>query len=125
MGRYTSYNSSDEKKKRKQIVHPVWRGVGLALIFLTPFLGYVGALAILQENEKRHWFALPADLMVRTFSDPLIAIKLILTVIIAFVLYILFSFIVFSLYSAFAPPRYGPLDAPAPDLKGRKMRNSR
>lgn len=118
MGRYSDYGRQQEVKK-PQGLHPIWRGIGFAMIVLIPFLSYVGALAILQENAKAHWFRLPADLYVN-WSDPLILIKALLTIALAFVFYMVFSLVTFLLYRLLAPPRYGPYDVPPVTYRGKK-----
>lgn len=119
MGKYSDYESQSREVKKPEGMHPIWRGVGFAMIILIPFLSYVGALVILQENAKAHWFRLPSDLFVN-WSDPLILIKVLLTIAIAFVLYMIFSFITFFLYRLLAPPRYGPYDVPPEAYRGKK-----
>jgi len=119
MGRFSNYSGHEEVSKKQVGLHPVWRGIGFAMMLLIPFLSYVGALAFLQENNKSHWIRIPADLYV-SWSDPLILVKALLTIAIAFVLYMIFSFVTFLLYRMIAPPRYGPLDVPPVAYRGKK-----
>lgn len=119
MGKYSSYNMQKEDPLKKQPIHPIWRGIGFGMIVLIPFLSYIGALAVLQENARNRWFTIPRDLLVQ-WSDPLILVKVLLTIAIAFILYILFTLIAFILMKMFAPSRYGPYDVPPVAYRGKK-----
>lgn len=119
MGKYTSYSTQVEGPKKQREIHPIWRGIGFAMIILIPFLSYVGALAILEENARRGWFPIPRDLLVN-YSDPMILIKALLTIAVAFVLYMVFMLITFIIYRMFGPSRYGPMDVPAESYRGKK-----
>ncbi len=120
MGKYTSYSTREkESAKKKPETHPIWRGIGLAMIFLIPFLAYVSSLAILEENSKSHWYPLPADLLVKG-QDPNLLIKVLLTLAITFLLYALFMLITFVMMRLFAPSRLGPYDVPRVEYRGKK-----
>lgn len=120
MGKYTSFSTRQEKPRRDREVHPIWRLIGLAMILLIPFLSFVAALAILDENTRSNWFRIPRDLILRGNSDPLLLVKVLITVAIAFVLYVIFTLITFSMYRFFGPSRYGPYDVPQVSYRGKK-----
>ena len=119
MGKYSSYSTREREPVKKQETHPIWRGVGLAMMLLIPFLSYVGALAFIEENNKAHWVAVPTDLIIRG-QDPWLVIKILLTLAIAFVLYALFMLVTFIMMRLFAPPRLGPYDVPRVAYRGKK-----
>jgi hypothetical protein len=119
MGKYSSYSSKQNQPRKQPEVHPIWRGVGLMMILLIPFLSYISALVLLQENTKYRWVHLPADLIIAG-KDPLLLIKVIITISIAFVLYAIFMLVTFSLSRLFSPPRYGPYDVPPVAYRGKK-----
>lgn len=119
MGRHSSYHVDQPSSSQKEI-HPIWRGIGFAMMLLIPFLSYVAAIAILDENIKQRWFPIPSDLLIRWGNDPMLVIKIILTVLIAFALYLVFMLVTFMLNKIIAPPRYGPLDAPQASYRGKK-----
>ncbi len=120
MGKYTSYSTRERgEPAKKREVHPIWRGVGFAMMLLIPFLSYVAALAFIEENNKAHWVQVPTDLFIKA-QDPWLVIKILLTLAIAFVLYALFMLITFVMMRIFAPSRLGPYDAPRVAYKGKK-----
>jgi hypothetical protein len=96
----------------KREVHPIWRGIGLFLAIITPAMAYAGTLLLLEQNQIQRWVAIPKDVLVTFGSDPLLGVKVILTLFLAVLIYAVFSLISFILYSAFAPPSLGPYDAP-------------
>jgi hypothetical protein len=112
MGRANIYGSHSSGPGRLQEIHPIWRGIGFAFIFLLPILSYVGALVLLQKNAANNWYPIPNDLLLKIGNDPLLLVKVILALIIMFFLYTIFMLITFALYRVFAPPRYGPTDVP-------------
>lgn len=122
MGKYQSYTSRDTGSKNNKEIHPIWRGVGLVLIILTPILSYAAGLLLLQENQKNGWVAIPQELVVRGFSDPLILVKVLVTLVLMVFIYGLFSMITFVLYRSFAPPQYGPYDVPREAYRGKKYK---
>lgn len=121
MSKYSTYSSRSADQPKKKEAHPVWRGVGLAMMVLIPFISYVGAMALIQMNNQQHWFPIPADLLIK-WRDPMLLIKVILTIAVAFVLYLVFMLITFVLFRVMAPPRYGPYDVPPVTYKGKKSK---
>ena len=119
MGKHTTFIRQPEKMKRE--VHPIWRGIGFIFIILTPVLSYVATLLLLQENAKAGWFQIPADLYVK-YSDPLILVKAVSTLVICLALFAVLMMITFILYRLFAPPRYGPFDVPPTAYKGKSYK---
>jgi len=102
-------------------IHPIWRGIGFAMIILAPILGYAASILILEANQTQKWFPIPYDLLVQ-WQDPYILIKLIITAVISFVIFIIFQLITFFLYKLFGPSRYGPMDVPNVRYRGKKYK---
>lgn len=111
MSKYSTQVGISAPRAMKRTVHPIWRGIGLLMMILVPILSYVAVLVLLEENARKHWFPIPADLIVR-WSDPLILVKIFATIVIVVVLYAIFLLITFVLNSLFGAPRYSPLDEP-------------
>jgi hypothetical protein len=104
-GKYARYQPdrgiSREERNR---IHPIWRGVGFAMIVLFPIIAYAAMKVMLSQP----WFPLPRDLFARSgefiyryFPDPLIYIKVITWVLIMLVLWAVFTLISFLMNSAF------------------------
>ncbi len=113
MGKYTDYKRQPSLSERETStkLHPIWQGVGFGLMILTPLLGYFGALALLEENSRRNWVTISADLLAPG-KDPLLYAKIILTVALTLVIFTVFQLFTYVLYRLFGPSRYGPLDVP-------------
>ncbi len=116
---------SREDRAAKARIHPIWRGVGFAFIVLIPILSYAATDLLIQQNTKSHWFPLPYDIMAKPGEflyngDPLLYLKILLTITFMLVLYSIFTLITFMINSAFGPPRYGPYDVPPINVKVRK-----
>ncbi len=130
MPKYGSYQreSTREEREARMRIHPVWRGVGFAFVILIPILAYAGTEVILQQNASAGWFPMPNDLAARPGDflyngDPWLYLKIILTVTLMLVFYAIFTLITFVMNSMFAPPRYGPYDAPP--IKGKVRKRAR
>lgn len=119
MGKYQSFRP--EIKPPSRDLHPIWRGIGFIMIILIPILSYSAAMLILQENAKRGWFPIPADLIVN-FSDPMILVKIVLTILIAFILYMVMQLITYAINKLFGVDRYGMYDVPPVTYKGPRYK---
>jgi len=106
---FTSEGLVEQKQKRD--IHPIWRGVGVFLIVLIPVLGYLGSLLVIKSSLSRPWLRIPAQLIVPG-PDPLILLKIILTIIIGSFVYFVLMLITFIIYRIYSPSRSGPLDVP-------------
>ncbi len=106
---FTSEGMVEQKKKTG--IHPIWRGVGFFLIVLIPVLGYVGSLLVIKSNAAQPWLRIPPQLIVPG-PDPLILLKVILTILIGSFVYFILLLITFIVYRFFGPTRSGPLDVP-------------
>jgi len=111
MGRYQiSYSNKQAGYNETPEVHPVWRGIGFALIIIIPVISYFAGLLLIAANKLHNYVTIPADLIKPT-GDPYLYLKIILTVVLSFVIYVVFMLITFIAHRLFAPSQYGPLDA--------------
>ena len=136
MGRFDSsrrpaaYNEAPE-------FHPIWRGVGFAMMVLIPIISYAASTILFNLNLENNWVAVPRDLLIparewviqgfgrvllRIGLDPYLLIKIIMAVIIGFVIYAIFLVVTFVSNRFFGAPRYGPMDAPPIRRKVRRSR---
>lgn len=102
--------------KPYQRVHPVWRGVGFAMMVLIPIISWAAADVLIQQNNKHRWFQLPVDLfakpgefLYRLVPDELLYIRLMF-----FVAFLLIFFAVFFLVSFIANSMFGITDRTDP-----------
>lgn len=121
MTKYQQYWQERKPRPQKHQVHPIWAGIGIILMILTPILAYASTLVLLMENAKRRWFAIPPD-MIAPGADPYLYVKIILTVFFIIVFSAIFMLITFALYSLFGPSRYGPLDVEPTAYRGPRYR---
>ena len=109
MGKHSSYVR--QKPPTKAGVHPVWRAIGFLFLLIIPFISYFGALVLLEENARRRWMAIPTELLVKG-SDPLLVVKIIMTLVLVFIFSAIFLLLTYLVNSIFGPSRYGPYDVP-------------
>lgn len=121
MGRYTVVKKPEPKKPE---IHPIWRGIGFALMIILPLISYAGAMLIMQQNKAQGWVQIPAKLIIPAnipilgkYPDALVI--LFITIVIWVVLFALFQLFNFIIFSLFGPPRYADTDAP-PITKRRR-----
>lgn len=120
MGKYGQYQSKPVKPKRRGL-HPVWRGIGFALMVVTPIISYAGALVLLSENAKRGWVAIPVELL-SPFFDSMLYVKIILTLALTLAIYAIFALLTALLYDLLAPSPYGPTDVPPTAFHGKRYK---
>lgn len=119
--KYSQYSRDKGPKTRE--IHPIWRGVGCILMVLTPILSYATATLLLQQNRIHGWVAIPPELLIKQFAfDPLIAVRIVLTLVLIVLIGAFFTMVTFVLYSAFGPSRYGPFDVPPVTYRGKRYR---
>ncbi len=120
MSKYNQHQAPLPKESRLYPkIHPIWRGIGFALMILAPIMAYATTLIFLAENAKANWIQIPQNLIVNWPQDPLILVKAISTLFITIVFMIILQFIYFLIMRAFAPPRYGPYDVRPVTYKGK------
>jgi hypothetical protein len=115
MGKHSQYARPNELQleyEKSKKVHPIWRGIGFILMVVVPVLSYFATTNILEQNQVKHWFPLPMDIISPWGNDPLIFIKILMTLGITIIAFMLIFVVGSLLFRIFGPPRYGPLDSP-------------
>ncbi len=136
MGKYQTYQKPKELPRNE--VHPVWRGIGCLIIIITPIISWAAAQVLLDFGKAQKWPILYELSSPIKFPDWVYTTPLILTpanyitgtpyfkalLVFFFLLLILFSGVFAVLNAMFyrmvGPPRYTPLDAPAPRVKTKR-----
>jgi hypothetical protein len=127
---FATQNYRPKKKERRWKIHPVWRGIGCALILLILIMSWYASSLLLQTNLLS---ALPWDLTkpitIRytsiseidrviaainqfTIDKDLVIGQFVFTIILMVIGFGLLSVVYAILYGIVGPPRYGPLDVP-------------
>ncbi len=114
MSKYSNYRQDLTFNQRRKGLHPIWRGIGFLLMILVPVGSYLLMEKILVWNQAKNWFAIPPELISK-WIDPLLFVKIIITLLVMLAVYIVLLVITFTMNSLFGPPRYGPTDAPPVD----------
>jgi hypothetical protein len=130
-GKYASYTSAREKPRPWKI-HPIWRGIGIVLLILIPFISYIAAVIIDEPGYLYQW-GLPYepsyDQVWFTFPGlgyPVSAMILMITGVLSLISFAIIMIFYAIMYSVLGPPRYGPLDAPPEQyVKKRKFKQKR
>ncbi|HSM23831.1 MAG TPA: hypothetical protein VK856_03120 [Anaerolineaceae bacterium] len=119
MSGYDNYEQKRPVTDTKIHVHPIWRGIGFALLIFAPIMGYFSSIMLIDLNKEYRWLPIPKDLLI-SGSDPYLLIKIILTIVIAFLIFLLFQLITFLIYRVAGPSKYGPTDVPRVAYRGKK-----
>lgn len=122
MSKYNSRSSQPmEPSRLNRKIHPVWRGVGFAIMVLTPLLGYVTMTIFMDANFEQGWIQFPKELIVDA-PDQYLLVRVIVTILFMLVFYAVLTFISFWIFRIVAPPQYGPYDVPPVTYKGKQYR---
>jgi hypothetical protein len=132
---FASQKYRRDQQQRRWKIHPVWRGIGCALILLIPIMSWYAATLFLKTNRQ---IALPWDLTkpvtIRysqvpeidrviadfnryTISHNLVVGQFFFTIIIMFLGFGILSMVYAFMYQIAGPPRYGPLDVPPTSMR--------
>jgi hypothetical protein len=90
-------------------------------MIVTPLLAYVLTMILLDLNSQKGWVPITQD-MLSPIVEPLLFVKIALTILLIVIIYGLFSLISFILYRILGPSRYGLLDMPPVAYRGKKYR---
>jgi hypothetical protein len=136
MGKYNYFQKEQAPKKKE--IHPVWRGIGLIIMLITPIISVAASIVILDYGLSQNWPFLSQLSGYLRFGDVFYQIAFVRDVanyissipyFRALALFFVGCMMIFSsafavinaiLYRAFGPPRYGPTDAPAPRVKTKR-----
>lgn len=130
---FSSQKYRKERQERPWVIHPVWRGIGCALILLIPIMAWYAAVLFFQTNKTiplSYTFSKPITIPYTqvleidrilaifnqyTVSHNLAVGQFILTVVFMFIGFGILSLIYAVFFKAAGPSRYGPFDVP-PDV---------
>lgn len=107
--KYREFNPG-QRSRPKPTIHPIWRGVGFAMIVLIPIMAYAATEVVLQQNDIYGWFPFPVDMIAKDgeflyniFKDPMINIRAAGTAAFSLLFYALFTFVSFLISGIFGP----------------------
>ncbi len=112
MERHSFFSKERESNRKKNRIHPVWRGVGFVLMIFIPILSFLASGVILEYNQTEHWFPIPPEFVINWPTDPLILMKLFITVMLCFFAFAFFQLVTYMMFGLFGPKRYIPPDLP-------------
>lgn len=138
----TSYNNSMNKRSapRPESPHPIWRGLGCLISLIIPVISYAGAVLLIETGAALGW-PIPYQLMGRPVVNPLLwkisslaplwtfiqsqnnlyailSLALFFIVVLASLTSLIYAF----MYRSVGAQRYGPLDAPPPNIKVKRYK---
>ena len=90
--------------------HPLWRGIGCLFMAIIPVLSLIAANILIKDAESISWIVIPQEMILPTYSDPLILIRVLYTAIISLILFFIISLTTFILNSIINPKKKGPYD---------------
>ena|ERR1700690_1066475 len=137
MGRYSQTNIRPTKPRDQ--THPIWRGIGCVLFIVVPLISFGLAEVIVQDPTAQTYIpyqlmgtpALPKYLWNVEYLPPILTFiqnQANITAVIVFFLFILLILGTFVavvnafIYRYIGPPRYGPQDAPPPNIKVKRYK---
>ena len=130
---FSSQKYRKERQERPWVIHPVWRGIGCALILLIPIMAWYAAVLFFQTNKTiplSYTISKPITIPYSqvqeidrilaifnqyTVSHNLIVGQFLLTVVFLFIGFGILLLISAVVFKAAGPSRYGPFDVP-PDV---------
>jgi hypothetical protein len=136
MAKFRTFNK--EKETKNQGLHPVWRGIGLVINLLSPIISAAAAVALVDFGKAQNWPFLASLSGTVTFpaviyripwiglvANYLSSIPYFGAMFMFFVMFLVLFSSVFALinailYRMIGPPRYSPIDAPAPRVKTKR-----
>lgn len=136
MAKYNTFQKV--KETPRNVIHPVWRGIGCLIMVLMPIISGAAAQLMLDFGKSQKWpfltelsslvrfpdivYKIPGVLVVANYISSIPYLK-------ALTLFFVLLLILFSgvfailnsvLYRVIGPPRYTPLDEPAPRVKTKR-----
>lgn len=127
-----------EKEPQSKETPPVWRGIGCLIMVIMPIISGAATMVLLDFGQSQKWpflyqlsgfirfpgvfYQIPLVMVAANYISSIPNLK---ALILFFVLFMMlfssvFTFINALLYRMFGPPRYSPLDAPAPRVKTKR-----
>jgi hypothetical protein len=91
-------------------------------MILIPVMSWLTADSFLKENNIQRWIVFPSSFYLTDVADPTILVKIITTIGFMLIMYGTLTLISFLIFRMFAPPRYGPQDAPPVSYRGKQYK---
>jgi hypothetical protein len=125
--KYREYASTRKTSDREYTrIHPVWRGVGFALMVLIPIISWALQSVVIDRNLipiPGDLIAGPGQFLYSIYPDPLINFRLMIFVAAMLLLFALFTFFTFLLNSMFGVTRRSdPFYVPPPRRQPRRRK---
>ncbi len=139
MTKYTVASSRQGGKPEEKQVAPIWRGIGCIMILVIPVISYAIASALVQFAVDQQ-YPVPYQLMGNPVLPPSLyqpglapianfiasqqnlyanlALTVLLVVIFGGIISVVYAFV----YQIVGPARYGPLDAPTPNVRVKRYK---
>jgi hypothetical protein len=118
----TKYSQYQRTPSQKPETHPIWRGIGCALMVILPLLSFFGAEYLLELNQTLGWdFPIPEEFRGPP-QYPYLFAKLTLGVLLLIASFAIVS-VIFSLMNTLSGRnKRSPLDAPPPRRRPKRRR---
>lgn len=135
---FASQKYRKDQQDRRWKIHPIWRGIGCAMILLIPIMAWFGAELFIQTNtilpisaSFKRPIAIPysdipeVDRIISGFnhytaSHNLLVSQFFFTGVFIFIGFGILSLIYAIFFKAAGPSRYGPFDVPPNLMKKRR-----
>ena len=117
---YNEKTSDKNVSPSKKPIHPVWNGIGCALMIILPIISYIGGDYFVNNANLYKWVVIPQELVKPIFKDSLILVKLLYTAIFIAITYLLLLVLTVFINKFFGPSRYGPYDVPLDKVERKK-----
>jgi hypothetical protein len=136
MAKYNTFQKNKEVKRDK--LHPVWRGIGLVINLLSPVISLAAAIVMVDLGKAQNWpflatmsgtvtfsavfyrIAVIRDVASWLSSIPYLQAIALFFVVFLFLFSSIFALINAIMYRIVGPPRYSPIDEPAPRVKTKR-----
>jgi hypothetical protein len=112
MARYTKYVEKDDPNPAKKPPHQAWKGIGCVLMIVFPIVSWFGGDYLVSNTQLFKWVIIPGEMVIKSFKDPWIFVRLLYAGIICAILFLIFMVLTTIVNRFFGPPRYGPYDVP-------------
>lgn len=138
MGKYSSSSRKPPPKPKNRGPHAVWRGIGCLMMLIVPIISIAAGYGTINYAIEKRWF-IPYELLgtpifpslfykssgLMTILGPLTHIPNFYAYVVASIIFILLigglvSLIYAIVYRFVGPSRYGPTDAPPPNIKTKR-----
>ncbi len=111
MPKHGSYQVEDPGRKEKKQEHPIWRGIGCVMIIVVPLFSFFAASLLIDSRQHFPWMIIPQEIIVASFRDPLIFVRVVYAIIIAMLLFLLMAAVTYAINQISKPRHIDPFKA--------------